>query len=640
MPAKVGILLARTAFKRDLESGLEFLNWAGVEFKLAAADPITDADGARSQIVNMEDWGAEALLVVEAFPASLAALTCGQTLLPLVYLPIISNSALVLQAGALLATQPDLSGIVTVGANQTINAMVHLLRVVSVHRPELREQIGKLRKLQATGTSQPPAVAPKPPSSANPRKEIVNPQDEETLQEIRQAFATHSPKPTAKPSTAESKPTPLRYTPPMQQVVATARDVAGAYGSVLLTPEHFLAAILETPESAAYAALKASKVNLKKFAKAILENFPEAERHAQQSEARVFDLAPSAKSVLDLARSIARSKQHGGLTTAHYLEAYLNSPESRAVQILKALKLKPDQVAKALAGPLPDELALLSPKPPAPEPPPEIHFDEAQIARLKERLTRRANPKRGKSGEHSVSQLQAWGETTPPTSVPKETAALHKGTPQILACDPLNPPLRIIESACDALLEGAIVAFPTEHGYSLGVDATNAAAVDQLRAIAGRSPAEPITILIYSTSQLRALAGGVPAVMENLLEDVWPGPLTLVVERPSRSFATLSPGGTLGIRLPVNYVALSLLSMLSRPIAAISARKKRGGKILRASDVAKAYPNGLSILLNGGDIPKAGQSTVFSIAEKPFKILRQGDLPKDKLKTALRSSGT
>ena len=76
--------------------------------------------------------------------------------------------------------------------------------------------------------------------------------------------------------------------------------------------------------------------------------------------------------------------------------------------------------------------------------------------------------------------------------------------------------------AIQALNKGAIVAFPTETVYGLGVLATDAAAVQRLRVLKGR-PKSPFTVHISKPSEVRWYVKDVPVLARALIYKAWPG---------------------------------------------------------------------------------------------------------------------
>ena len=89
----------------------------------------------------------------------------------------------------------------------------------------------------------------------------------------------------------------------------------------------------------------------------------------------------------------------------------------------------------------------------------------------------------------------------------------------------------VMGDAAGVLMNGGLVAFPTETVYGLGADACNAAAVARIYSVKGRPADHPLIVHVASMDALGDWAADVPAYAIALARDYWPGPMTLVVMR-------------------------------------------------------------------------------------------------------------
>jgi tRNA threonylcarbamoyl adenosine modification protein (Sua5/YciO/YrdC/YwlC family) len=196
-------------------------------------------------------------------------------------------------------------------------------------------------------------------------------------------------------------------------------------------------------------------------------------------------------------------------------------------------------------------------------------------------------------------------------------------------------PLEVAENATDCLLDGGIVALPTDTVYGLAVDATNPAAVSALCDLKGRDADRPIAIFIESQKQLAALVKEMSSEVRRMLEAFWPGPLTVVFERRSRDFDYLSPGTTIGVRLPDHSVALALLQELRRPIACSSANPSGAPPARSGDEVEQYFGRDVQMILDAGKLPSAEASTVIDVSREPFRLLREGPISRAQLSAVL-----
>ena len=96
-----------------------------------------------------------------------------------------------------------------------------------------------------------------------------------------------------------------------------------------------------------------------------------------------------------------------------------------------------------------------------------------------------------------------------------------------------------IRRAVECILDGGIVAFPTETYYGLAVDPDNESALRNLFKLKQRESEKAILVLIEDSTRIDSVAAAVPREFKPLMEKFWPGSLTLIF--PARK--TLSPIG-------------------------------------------------------------------------------------------------
>ncbi len=130
---------------------------------------------------------------------------------------------------------------------------------------------------------------------------------------------------------------------------------------------------------------------------------------------------------------------------------------------------------------------------------------------------------------------------------------------------PLDP---AIERAVDVLLQGGLVAFPTETVYGLGADASNPEAVRAIYAAKGRPSNHPVIVHVARATDLWSWVNvddQTKAVAQRLVEQFWPGPLTLILKRNETVLAAVSGGqDTIGVRCPSHPVAQALLTAFAQ----------------------------------------------------------------------------
>jgi len=309
--------------------------------------------------------------------------------------------------------------------------------------------------------------------------------------------------------------------------------------------------------------------------------------------------------------------------------------ESLAVENLKERYpeiFSPPSTPAAKEEPAPRE-----PAEPPPEPvPPETPASAPRAPSAGGEAPRKPAPapKRPSGRRIEVTPREVERPAEKKTPPPAGTPAKRRGARRIVV-DPRQPDVEAIEEVADTLLEGGIVALPTDTVYGLAALSTNREAVRRLYRIKGRERNKPIPLLIHSTRGLAHLVSEVPEAVRPLLESHWPGALTLVFRKYPGAFIEVSSGETIGIRMPDHMVALAVLSMVARPLAVTSANLAGRPPALTAEEVLDSFADTIECVLDAGRAPGTTVSTVLSVAESPFRILREGAISYDALKTIL-----
>ena len=195
-----------------------------------------------------------------------------------------------------------------------------------------------------------------------------------------------------------------------------------------------------------------------------------------------------------------------------------------------------------------------------------------------------------------------------------------------------NCTVSVIKDAATALINGNLVAFPTETVYGLGADATNKDAVARIYAVKGRPTGHPLIVHISSIKNLDKWAREIPEYAIKLAHTFWPGPMTLVLPRTdlAKNFIT---GGqdNVAIRVPSHPLAISLLKdfedLGGLGVAAPSAN--RFGKVspTTADAVFQELSDFLSptdLILDGGPSQVGVESTIINCTQSVPEILRPG----------------
>ncbi len=200
----------------------------------------------------------------------------------------------------------------------------------------------------------------------------------------------------------------------------------------------------------------------------------------------------------------------------------------------------------------------------------------------------------------------------------------------------LTESAEIPDAALNALAAGQVIAFPTETVYGLAADATQASAIQALYRFKGRNQKQPLQLLVPDVAMAQALVGFNP-VATTLAKAFWPGPLTIILKKLSKSPVhdhINRTDDTLGVRCPDHPTAQAILRAYGKPLAASSANPATKPPATTASETHRYFGDKL-LILDGGTAGLGSPSTIVKCVKLEPEILRIGALSELAIEDAL-----
>ena len=182
-----------------------------------------------------------------------------------------------------------------------------------------------------------------------------------------------------------------------------------------------------------------------------------------------------------------------------------------------------------------------------------------------------------------------------------------------------------LRKAVECILDGGIVAFPTETYYGLAVDPDNESALHNLFKLKQRESEKAILVLIENSKKIDTVAANVPKEFKPLIEKFWPGPLTLIF--PAKN--TLSPlltgkTKTVGVRVSPHPIAGALVRAMGKPVTATSANISGQNPAKSANEVKQIFGDRIDFIIDGGETTAGLCSTLVGLKNGVLTILREG----------------
>jgi L-threonylcarbamoyladenylate synthase len=189
----------------------------------------------------------------------------------------------------------------------------------------------------------------------------------------------------------------------------------------------------------------------------------------------------------------------------------------------------------------------------------------------------------------------------------------------------------------EVLENNGIICFPAENNYRLGASALSHDAVSALIAAKRRSSHAPSLVFVSGLAMLKQIAEPLPMLGQELADQFWPGPLTLLV-KPSEYFpakvrkAISKATGMIGVRIPGHPIARGIVEAFGKPILVSSANlaKKKGAS--SPAQVRKNFGRQVEAMIDLGDLPSGSPSTLVDLSGESIQIKRQGAISEDQIR--------
>jgi len=190
-----------------------------------------------------------------------------------------------------------------------------------------------------------------------------------------------------------------------------------------------------------------------------------------------------------------------------------------------------------------------------------------------------------------------------------------------------------IDAAVTAARGGELIVLPTDTVYGIGADAFIPSAVTTMLAAKGRGRNLPPPVLVGTARAAAALVDDLGAFGQALIDEFWPGALTLVFRAsPTLAWDLGDTKGTVALRMPLHAVALDVLRQTG-PLAVSSANRHGQPAAVTADEAQEQLGEAVSVYLDGGPCADNVPSTILDLTGAVPKVLRAGAVSVDRLRT-------
>jgi L-threonylcarbamoyladenylate synthase len=203
-----------------------------------------------------------------------------------------------------------------------------------------------------------------------------------------------------------------------------------------------------------------------------------------------------------------------------------------------------------------------------------------------------------------------------------------------------------LEAAVDNIIDGKIIAFPTNSVYGIGGDPLNLELMERLYNIKYRDREKSFLLLISDFEEASKIAQ-FNNLAKRLARHYWPGQLTLILWRKEKNVIPLEVTAfqeTIGVRVPENQIILKILNILKSRnyfggIIGTSANYSGEPPSISGYEVAKRFLGlgSVDFIIDGGKSKSKIPTTIVDCTKEEPKFLRIGKITEEEIRNFLLS---
>ncbi|MBI2272236.1 MAG: threonylcarbamoyl-AMP synthase [Bacteroidetes bacterium] len=195
----------------------------------------------------------------------------------------------------------------------------------------------------------------------------------------------------------------------------------------------------------------------------------------------------------------------------------------------------------------------------------------------------------------------------------------------LLQIHPDNPNPRHIKTVIECLLDGGVIIYPTDTIYGLGCDIFQHKAIERIARIKQIDPAKAqLSFVCYDLSDLSKYTKSISTPLYRLLKSYLPGPYTFILPASKEVPKILhSKKSTIGLRVPDNRIAQTIVKELNHPILSASLPGEMVEEYTDPEIIYANFQNLVDIVVDGG-IGGMIPSTIVDCTNDSYEVIRQG----------------
>ncbi len=195
-----------------------------------------------------------------------------------------------------------------------------------------------------------------------------------------------------------------------------------------------------------------------------------------------------------------------------------------------------------------------------------------------------------------------------------------------------------LDIAVDNIIEGKVIAFPTNSVYGIGGDPQNLEVINRIYDIKFRDRAKGLLLLVSDFEEAKKIAE-FNLTEKKLADKYWPGQLSLILKRKEPNIIppeVTAFQNTIGLRVPENKIILSILKLLKERgyfggIIATSANYSGEPPSLSGEEVIKKILSPIDLIIDGGKSKSKLATTIIDCTAEKIRFLRIGKITEEEI---------
>ena len=195
----------------------------------------------------------------------------------------------------------------------------------------------------------------------------------------------------------------------------------------------------------------------------------------------------------------------------------------------------------------------------------------------------------------------------------------------LLHIHPDNPNPRHIKTITECLLNGGVIVYPTDTIYGLGCDIFQQKAIERIARIKQvDSRKAQLSFVCYDLSDLSKYTKSISTPLYRLLKSHLPGAYTFILPA-SREVPKIlqNKKNTIGLRIPDNNIARTIVKELSHPILSTSLPGEMVEEYTDPELIYENFKNLVDIVIDGGTGGMVA-STIIDCTKENYELVRMG----------------